>query len=97
MHSIGIKTLKNRLSEFVRAAAAGETVLVTDRGVVVAELVAPRVRTDASPDAQRLGELLRRGLLVPAKVSPKARLPKRKPVAKLSQLLQGLADGRTER
>ena len=97
MHSIGIKTLKDRLSEYVRAAAAGETVLVTDRGLVVAELVAPRVRADASPDEQRLGELLRRGLLVPAKVSPRARLPKRKPVAKLAQLLQGLADSRAER
>lgn len=97
MHSIGIKTLKNRLSEYVRAAAAGETVLVTDRGVVVAELVAPRVRADASPDEQRLGDLLRRGMLAPAKVSPQARLPKRKPVAKLAPLLQGLADSRAER
>ena len=97
MHSIGIKTLKNRLSEYVRAAAAGETVLVTDRGVVVAELVAPRVRAGASPDEQRLGELLRRGLLVPAKLSPRARLPKRKPIVKLAQLLQGLADSQVER
>ena len=67
MQSVGIKTLKNRLSEYVRAAAAGETVLVTDRGQVVAELVSPRVRSDASPDEQRLGELMRQGLLAPAK------------------------------
>lgn len=48
MHSIGIKTLKNRLSEFVRVAAAGETVLVTDRGRVVAELADVLADLDAS-------------------------------------------------
>ena len=32
MHSVGIKTFKIRLSECVRATAAGETVLVADRG-----------------------------------------------------------------
>ena len=50
MHNVGIKALKNQLSEYVRAAAAGQTVLVTERGVVVAELVPPRVRADASSD-----------------------------------------------
>ena len=95
MHSVGIKTLKNRLSEYVRAAAAGETVLVTDRGQVVAELVSPRVRADASPDEQRLGELMRQGLLAPAKLLPKARLPRRRPVAKIADLL--LDDSRAER
>lgn len=97
MHSVGIKTLKNRLSEYVRAAAAGETVLVTDRGQVVAELVSPRVRADASPDEQRLGELMRQGLLAPAKLSPKARLPRRRPVAKIADLLRELDDSRAER
>ena len=31
MRSVGIKVLKNRLSEYVRIAEGGETVLVTDR------------------------------------------------------------------
>lgn len=97
MQSVGIKTLKNKLSAYVRAAAAGETVLVTDRGQVVAELVAPRVRADASPDEQRLGELMRQGLLAPAKLSAKARLPQRKPVAKIADLLHELDDSRAER
>lgn len=97
MHSVGIKVLKNRLSEYVRAAAAGETVLVTDRGAVVAELIAPRVRTDASLAEQRLGELMRQGLLAPAGVSPKARLPRRRPVAPLAELMQELDVSRTER
>lgn len=97
MHSVGIKTLKNRLSEYVRAAASGETVLVTDRGEVVAELVSPRVRADASPAERVLGDLLRQGLLAPAKVPPKARLPRRKPVAKIEEVLRDLQDSRAER
>jgi prevent-host-death family protein len=97
MQSVGIKALKDRLSEYVRAAAAGETVLVTDRGQVVAELVSPRVRSDASPAERLLGDLLRQGLLSPAKVSPKARLPRRKPVAKIDEVLYELDDGRAER
>jgi prevent-host-death family protein len=97
MQSVGIKALKNRLSEYVHMAAAGETVLVTDRGQVVAELVSPRVRADASPDEQLLGSLLRQGLLVPATVPPKAKLPRRRPIARLAELLRELDDSRAER
>ena len=46
---MGIRELKNRLSEIVRAVKGGEHVLVTDRGTVVAELVPPgRPGTDPS-------------------------------------------------
>ena len=41
MRSVGLKVLKNKLSKYVRLAAAGETVLVTDRDRVVAELIPP--------------------------------------------------------
>lgn len=41
MRAVGIRELKDRLSEYVRIAAGGEVVLVTDRDRVVAELVAP--------------------------------------------------------
>lgn len=97
MTEVGIKALKNRLSEYVRAAAAGETVLVTDRGQVVAELIAPRVRDDASPAERILGELARQELLKPATVPARTRLPRRKPVAKVADLLRELDDDRAER
>jgi antitoxin (DNA-binding transcriptional repressor) of toxin-antitoxin stability system len=42
MRSVGLKLLKNKLSEYVRLAAGGETVLVTDRDSVVAEIVPPQ-------------------------------------------------------
>jgi antitoxin (DNA-binding transcriptional repressor) of toxin-antitoxin stability system len=47
MRSVGIKLLKNKLSEYIRLAAGGETVLVTDRDRVVAELGPPA--PDRSP------------------------------------------------
>jgi prevent-host-death family protein len=42
MTTVGLKVLKNRLSEYVRRATAGETIVVTDRGRAVAEIVPPR-------------------------------------------------------
>jgi antitoxin (DNA-binding transcriptional repressor) of toxin-antitoxin stability system len=41
MRTIGIRELKAKLSEELRAVGRGEVVLVTDRGRVVAELRAP--------------------------------------------------------
>ena len=41
MRTVGIRELKNSLSEYIRRIRAGETVLVTDRGEIVAELSAP--------------------------------------------------------
>jgi antitoxin (DNA-binding transcriptional repressor) of toxin-antitoxin stability system len=55
MKVVGIKQLKARLSQYVRLAKAGETVLVTERDEVVAELRPARRQT---PVADRLEELL---------------------------------------
>jgi prevent-host-death family protein len=41
MKTVGLRDLKNRLSEYVREVRSGEAVLVTDRGEVVAELIPP--------------------------------------------------------
>ena len=43
MKEVGIRELKNRLSEYIRLVREGEVVMVTDRGEVVAELRAPQV------------------------------------------------------
>ena len=42
MKAVGVKQLKARLSEYLRAVKAGEVILVTDRDEVVAELRPPR-------------------------------------------------------
>ena len=59
MQSVGIKTLKNRLSEYLRLVKNGEQNLVTDRGDVVAELRQPSSRP-ALPYPQLL-EAARKG------------------------------------
>lgn len=63
MKTVGVRELKNRLSEYIRQARSGESVLVTDRGQVVAELTPPgHGATDASVPAGLLA-LARRNLL----------------------------------
>lgn len=66
MRKIGIKALKNDLSKYIRAAAAGETVLVTDRGQVVAEISPPRISDDPFESNPLLSEDVRRGRIAPA-------------------------------
>lgn len=55
MKVVGIKQLKARLSEYVRLAKTGETVLVTERDEVVAEL---RPARRQSPVAGRFEDVL---------------------------------------
>ena len=63
MRSVGLKVLKNRLSEYIRQVRSGESVLVTDRGEVVAELTSPgHASVDTSVPAG-LVALARRGLV----------------------------------
>jgi antitoxin (DNA-binding transcriptional repressor) of toxin-antitoxin stability system len=96
MRAVGLKTLKNKLSEYVRLAASGETVLVTDRDRVVAELGPPREgRSPLLADA-RLAEAVRRGWITPA-VLPAGGAPPRKPVMKFRDLLQDLGADRQDR
>ncbi len=79
---VGLRELKNRLSEYVRMVRAGEHVQVTDRGHVVAELLPLGAAADGEPHPG-LAALKRRGLLRPgakntADLYPVLR-PRRKP------------------
>jgi antitoxin (DNA-binding transcriptional repressor) of toxin-antitoxin stability system len=96
MRAVGIKTLKNKLSEYVRAAADGETVLVTDRDRVVAELGPPQAGRAVDVSDALLADVVRRGWLRPP-VAPSATLPARKPVAPLADLLRELDEDRGDR
>lgn len=95
MRSVGIKVLKNKLSEYVRLAAGGETVLVTDRDRVVAELVPPRARAGQSTADAQWAELIRQGIVTPAK--RKGPLPRGKPIMSLEELLVELDKDREDR
>ncbi|MCY4155965.1 MAG: type II toxin-antitoxin system prevent-host-death family antitoxin [Gammaproteobacteria bacterium] len=97
MLSVGIKTLNNRLSEYVRLAASGETILVTHRNRVVAELKAPR--PTRSPDLADafLADAVRKGWLRAPLLSSDGALPESNPVAPLSEILQELDADRDNR
>jgi antitoxin (DNA-binding transcriptional repressor) of toxin-antitoxin stability system len=95
MRAVGIKALKNNLSEYVKIAAAGETVLVTDRDRVVAELGPPSPgRAETLSDA-RLAESVRRGWIRPPALT--AGVPQSRPDAPLSEILSDLDRSREDR
>jgi len=96
MRVVGLKVLKNRLSEYVRLAAGGERVLVTDRDRVVAELVPPQSGTAGLAADAVLANAVRSGWLRPP-VLPAGTVPPRAPVAPLAALLQELDRDRADR
>ena len=97
MHAVGLKTLKNKLSEYVRLAAKGETVLVTDRDRVVAELGPPRPeRSPILADAM-LADAVRKGWITPATIVSKEP-PPRKPIGiSFNKLMRDLDQDREDR
>jgi antitoxin (DNA-binding transcriptional repressor) of toxin-antitoxin stability system len=96
MRSVGIRMLKSRLSEYVKIAAGGEVVLVTDRDQVVAELRPPAPgRSEAVADAM-LAEAVRKGWLRPRLTTPGVP-PPRGPVAAWSDIEAELESDRGDR
>jgi antitoxin (DNA-binding transcriptional repressor) of toxin-antitoxin stability system len=92
MQTVGLKVLKNKLSEYVRMAAAGETIVVTDRGRAIAEIGPPRRKPESIIERG-----VREGWITPAK-RPLRLLPPRLPaLATLEELLQELEQDREDR
>ena len=96
MRTVGIKALKDRLSEYVRLASAGETVLVTQRDRVVAELGPPRPGRGERLEDAALAEAVRKGWIRPA-VAREPGPPPREPVMTLAELLAELEQDREDR
>jgi antitoxin (DNA-binding transcriptional repressor) of toxin-antitoxin stability system len=96
MRAVGLKVLKNKLSEYVRLAQSGETILVTDRDRVVAELVPPREGRSASASDAVLAEMIRSGWVTPA-ARPLAGRPPRAAVTTFTELMRELEQDRAER
>jgi antitoxin (DNA-binding transcriptional repressor) of toxin-antitoxin stability system len=96
MRSVGLKVLKNKLSEYVWLAAGGETVLVTDRDRVVAEIGPPNpTRSPLLSDAL-WSDACRQGWITPPILigrDPSAR----KPVMTIDELLGNLERDRADR
>jgi antitoxin (DNA-binding transcriptional repressor) of toxin-antitoxin stability system len=94
--AVGLKVLKNKLSEYVRLAERGETVLVTDRDRVVAEIVPPEsTRSPVLADAL-LSEAVRKGWITPPALTGSGPLP-RHPVTSFRKLQKEFERDRGDR
>lgn len=82
MQTVGVRELKNKLSEYLRRVRLGECVLVTDRGSIVAELLPPGHRQADPALPAGLQSLSSRGLLTlgtPAGADLYPALPRKQP------------------
>lgn len=91
MRTVGLKSLKNKLSEYVRLAAAGETIIITDRDRPVAEIGPPR--SSVTPFEERG---VREGWLKPARIRD-GTPPPRRPMVPFDQLMRELDHDREDR
>ena len=96
MKSVGIKVLKNKLSEYVRLAAQGEVILICDHDNVVAELRAvDATRAPVLADSL-LADAIRTGLVTLALIAS-GRPPACPRVTSLRALMSDLSNDRSER
>lgn len=97
MRTVGLRVLKNKLSEYVRLAAQGETVLIADRDRVVAQLVPPDAGRGIEVADVLLADLVRRGIARPA-LHPPGEPPAMPPgIATLEDVLAELDEDRADR
>lgn len=80
---VSIRELKSRLSHYLRLAQAGESVVITDRGVPVGRLVPIEQNLEGRIDALRAAGVLRWSGRRLAPRPPQIRLPAGKSVAEL--------------
>lgn len=93
MKTAGVRELKNHLSAYVREVENGETVLVTDRGRVVAELRPPgEAERAATPTDLRHRQLVEAGVLRPASRARSVRVAELPVVRLTSGTSQDLLD-----
>jgi antitoxin (DNA-binding transcriptional repressor) of toxin-antitoxin stability system len=92
--SVGVKELKNRLSEYLREVRHGARVLVTDRSTVVAELRPPGPDPLDDRRHPRAAEWIEAGLLVPPSrtATPLPRSPVSLPSGTARSILDALRD-----
>jgi len=77
---VGVRELKQRLSEYLERAARGEVIQVTDRGV-------PKAVIGPLPGHHRLDEGIEQGGVTPGKDSPIRRLRRAKGRARIADVL----------
>jgi antitoxin (DNA-binding transcriptional repressor) of toxin-antitoxin stability system len=95
MRSVGLKALKNKLSEYVRLAVGGETVLPTDRDRMAAEIGPPSPTRSPVLSDPLLLDAFRQGWMTPP-ISVGRGPPVRKPVMMIDELLSNLERDRAD-
>jgi antitoxin (DNA-binding transcriptional repressor) of toxin-antitoxin stability system len=96
MRAVSLKALKAKLDEYVRLASGGETVLVTERGRVIAQLVPPGATRGKALAGARLADAVRRGWITPP-ARPDSGPPPRRPVMSFQELIRDLRQERDDR
>jgi antitoxin (DNA-binding transcriptional repressor) of toxin-antitoxin stability system len=98
MKAVGVRELKDRLSAYLEEVRRGEVLLVTDRGVVVAEIRTPSDRrAGLSPLERRLEPWVEKGVLsqaAPLDPSAYGRSALRTPAAQIDEALAASRDER---
>lgn len=95
MKTTGIRELKNRLSEYIHLVRAGEQVLVTDRGQLVAVIRQPGSADDFPQSV--LHDLARQGKARLGAPNKAALYPALQPLLKDEEVLSLLDEERGER
>jgi antitoxin (DNA-binding transcriptional repressor) of toxin-antitoxin stability system len=97
MKAVGVRELKNRLSEYLRAVRQGEQILITDRGQVIAELRQPTAYSDQGDLAPALASMVRERTLevgLPNRAEAYPAQPRRVPDGTAGRVLGELRDER---
>ena len=97
MRAVGLRELKNRLAEYVRDVRRGESILITDRGEVVAELGPPGFRRAENDIAPGLIALARQGLATLGRTNDPGGYPKLPRLLEPGRAAALLSDERGER
>jgi antitoxin (DNA-binding transcriptional repressor) of toxin-antitoxin stability system len=100
VRAVGVREIKNRLSKYLREVRAGESILVTDHGRVVATLGPPPVFVASHRESEQeaLERLARAGVVRPAsREMESARAPALPRPAKPIDAAAILADVRGDR
>jgi antitoxin (DNA-binding transcriptional repressor) of toxin-antitoxin stability system len=74
MVTVGVRNLKDRLSQYLQYVKDGETVIVTEHNKIIAEISTPQKQAALTPFEQKLVQLSKEGEVILAK--------RRKPIAK---------------
>ena len=96
MKVVGVRELKDHLSEYVRLVRAGEELLLTDRGEVVAELRRANQSTVATEVDPGLAALAGRGGVLIGAANEAGLYPRLKRLKKTPSSLELLAAERGE-